>query len=99
MESLSHAILAYLYSGLTAAAGGQPFHGCVVPLAMWRDLHIRFKKDVTVKTPSNFFHLSPLHIWNVGMDFHDMVRCPTAMVKTKAQWRGFLSTMGPDDFL
>lgn len=48
MESLSHAILAYLYSGLTAAAGGQPFHGCVVPLAMWRDLHIRFKKDVTV---------------------------------------------------
>src|SRR5262249_37455549 len=48
-KSLTHVILAYLYSGLSSASLGKPFHGSVILLDIWLHLHIKmdFSKDET----------------------------------------------------
>ena len=41
--SISQAVLAYLYSGLTGAATGQRPYGSMIILSLWMDIHLRFR--------------------------------------------------------
>ena len=42
-RSISQAVLAYLYSGLTTASIGQRPYGSMIILSLWMDIHLRFR--------------------------------------------------------
>ena len=56
-RSISQAILAFLYSGLTAASTGQRPYGSMLVLSLWMDIHLRFRMG-DAPTDSRIFQTS-----------------------------------------
>ncbi|MQM19480.1 hypothetical protein Taro_052487 [Colocasia esculenta] len=85
--SLSHAVLAYLYSGLTSASTGGFLYGFMIRLECWLGVRIKFKPVDNPTTDSRIFGCHPLNFIGGAAKFSDKVLCRTADKKTRSAWR------------
>ena len=53
-KSISHSVLAFLYSGLTSTSIDHTPYGSVILLSLWMDIHLRFKLG-SASTTSQIF--------------------------------------------
>ncbi|MQL73073.1 hypothetical protein Taro_005406 [Colocasia esculenta] len=97
-ERLGPAVLAFLYSGLTAASSGRPLYGSMLLFTCWTDLHLKFCFSNEVPSSSRLFAKIPLkHLDNIiGLDGRVANQAP--QLKTRADWREYLSDMPEDMF-
>ena len=90
-RSISQAVLAYLYSGLTAASTGQRPYGSMIILSLWMDIHLRFRMG-DAPTDSRIFKTSTAFLFKslIGLK---TAYAPLAHLKTRADWRDFFKDM------
>ncbi|MQL89918.1 hypothetical protein Taro_022500 [Colocasia esculenta] len=96
--SLSHAVLAYLYAGLSSAAMGGPLYGSMILLECWLGVRIKFKPAENPTTESRIFGCHPLCFIGGAAKFPDRVICRTADKKTWSAWRHYLNTLPVEHF-
>src|SRR5262249_40079912 len=89
-----HAILAYLYSGLSSACLGKPFYGCVILLDIWLHLHIKmdFSKDETdnrIRT----YDRCPIFRVRDALHYTNSMIIKTLRVRVGSEWREFLEDL------
>ncbi|MQL69176.1 hypothetical protein Taro_001460, partial [Colocasia esculenta] len=96
--SLSHAVLAYLYAGLTSASTGGFLYGSMILLECWLGVRIKFKPIDNPTTDSQIFGCHPLCFIGGVAKFPDKVMCRTADKKTRSAWHLYLSTLPVEHF-
>ena len=81
-RSISQAVLAYLYSGLTTASTGQRPYGSMIILSLWMDIHLRFRMGEAL-TDSRIFQTSTTFLFKslIGLK---TAYAPLAHLKTRA---------------
>ena len=81
-RSISQAVLAYLYSGLTAASISQSPYGSMIILSLWMDIHLRFKMG-EAPTDSRIFQTSMAFLFKslIGLK---TAYAPLTHLKTRA---------------
>ena len=90
-RSINQAILAFLYSELTAAFTGQRPYGSMIVLSLWMDIHLWFKMG-NVPTDSRIFQTSTTFLFKTLIGLKTAY-APLAHLKTKANWHDFFKDM------
>ena len=96
-RSISQAVLAFLYSGLTAASTGQRPYGSMLVLSLWMDIHLRFRMGDAL-TDSRIFQTSTEFLFKTLIGLKTAY-APLAHLKTRADWRDFFKDMQSRHFL
>ncbi|MQL84903.1 hypothetical protein Taro_017421 [Colocasia esculenta] len=96
--SLSHAVLAYLFAGLTSASTRGPLYGSMILLECWLGVRIKFKPVENPTTESRIFGCHPLCFIGGAAKFPDRVICRTADNKTRSAWRHYFNTLPIEHF-
>ncbi|MQL79499.1 hypothetical protein Taro_011937 [Colocasia esculenta] len=96
--SLSHAVLAHLYSGLTSASTGGFLYGSMILLECWLGVRIKFKPVDNPTTDSRIFGCHPLNFIGGAAKFPDKVSCRTVDKKTRSAWSLYFSTLPVEHF-
>src|SRR5262249_36563130 len=99
-KPLTHAILAYLYSGLSLACLGRPFYGSVILLDIWLHLHIKmdFSKDET-DSKIRTYDRCPIFRVRDALHYTDSMIIKTLRVRGRSEWREFLNDLPRANFV
>uniref|UniRef100_A0A1D1ZD79 Serine/threonine-protein phosphatase 7 long form n=1 Tax=Anthurium amnicola TaxID=1678845 RepID=A0A1D1ZD79_9ARAE len=95
-RSLAQPILAHLYSGLSSACLGKPFHGSVILLDNWLSFHMKIGFSADTKTKS--CNRSPIFRLEYALHCSDQMIIKTPNIRTRDQWRSFINKLLPRDF-
>src|SRR5262249_55932169 len=99
-RSLTHAILAHLYSGLSSASLGKPFHGSMILLDIWLSLHMKMG-PYTDESAENIrpYDWNPIFRIKDALHYIDKMVIKTLHVRSRREWREFLSNLPVLEFL
>src|SRR5262249_17627767 len=99
-RSLTHAILAHLYSGLTSASLGKPFHGSMILLDIWLSFHMKMG-HYTDESNENIrpYDRNPIFQIKDALHYTDKMIIKTTHVRSRSEWREFLSNLPVLEFL
>src|SRR5262249_8431048 len=99
-RSLTHTILAHLYSGLTSASSGKPFHGSMILLDIWLSFHMKMG-HYTDESDKNIrpYDRNPIFRIKDALHYTDKMIIKTTHVRSRSEWREFLSNLSVLEFL
>lgn len=97
--SISQAILAYFYEGLSSAALSGPLFGSMILLECWVGVRLKFIPRAGIETESRIFGSHPLSFIGGGFGFSSQVECRTGDMRTREEWRRYLSRLPVERFV
>src|SRR5262249_58041701 len=99
-RSLTHVIPTHLYSGLTSACLGKPFHGSTILLDIWLSFHIKVG-HYTDESDENIrpYDRNPIFRIKDALHYTDKMVIKTTHVRSRSEWRKFLNNLPVLEFL